>query len=145
MFSDGAEKGRYLQLASVDESQSYEVDRAEIYYDLRAEKYVLATAGGCSCWDGEYNLDSFATFEALVLALFKEERQYTPSIVGAIDLVVEAKGNLSKIREASENFKRSSRMITLVDIHGKSRNIYEWEVGPKEFEKLEEMLREGDE
>ena len=75
-------------LATVDESESYEVDIAEIW--KTPSGYALLTASGCSCWGGEYETAEFTSLELLAVALLKEDRTYNPSTRGALDLLTDA-------------------------------------------------------
>jgi hypothetical protein len=84
-------------LAEIDESYPYEIDVTEIYRDGRGY-FVLATAAGCSCWDGEYDEETYATYPELVAALnllTAPERTYNPSPVGATDLLAQVQGKMA--------------------------------------------------
>lgn len=81
------------ELAFIDESQPYEVDQTGIYVD-ESGVFVLLTASGCSCWEGEYNEEQFASLEALEISLLNDDRTYNPSLLGAKALVAEARGRL---------------------------------------------------
>lgn len=75
-------------LSTVDESESYETDIAEIWKTQKG--YALLTASGCSCWGGEYDTAEFDSIELLAVALLKEDRTYNPSTRGALDLLTDA-------------------------------------------------------
>ena len=81
--------GTHEDVAEVDESQDYEVDQTQIVYVPHEDKFVLLTASGCSCWDGDWNAEWFDNLDVLFASLIDEradERQYTPSGAGANDL-----------------------------------------------------------
>lgn len=83
-------------LAHVDESEAYEVDQTMIRQD--GDEWILATASGCSCWDGEWAVERFDTLEALFGAIGRDsevERMYNPTFAGveALRAQVEAKLN----------------------------------------------------
>ena len=83
------------ELASFDEADSYEVDMGGIYRDEKAGKFLLVTASGCSCWDGDYDEESYDTFDALTAALIgNDERRYNPSLLAAKEMIAEAKNKL---------------------------------------------------
>lgn len=73
-------------IAKVDESESYEVDSTEIW-KTKDGSYVLITASGCSCWDGDFDREDYKTLELLAVGLFSGERMYTPSLHGALELL----------------------------------------------------------
>lgn len=81
------------ELAFIDESQPYEVDQAGIYVDEDGT-FILLTASGCSCWEGDYNEEQFSSFEALEASLLNEDRTYNPSLSGARELLEEARKSL---------------------------------------------------
>lgn len=61
-------------IATMDESQSpYEIDVA--YIIDNGQKYILATASGCSCWEGDYVIEEYSTLAELEKAL-DNERQW---------------------------------------------------------------------
>jgi hypothetical protein len=96
-------------LADIDESQPYEIDVTEIYQDA-AGNFVLVTASGCSCWDGDYDEETYTTYPELVAALnllTAPERYYNPSPSGAADLLaqVQAKLALPKTNGYSTNYR----------------------------------------
>lgn len=83
-------------LASIDESEPYEVDEAIIGLDQDG-RFVLLTASGCSCWDGDYDEEVFDSLDALEKALIQgdedgnDKYHYNPSLNGARALVAEAR------------------------------------------------------
>lgn len=79
------------QLAFIDESEAYQIDEAGIYFNAETTEFVLLTASGCSCWDGEYDEEVFESLEALEASLLKEDRRYNPSLEGAKKLIAEAR------------------------------------------------------
>lgn len=86
----------YVLLAQVDESESYEIDVAEVYRDTVKNKFVLVTASGCSCWDGQYEAEEYDNLEDIEKYLLSRDDkgyEYNPSLKGAEELVVEAKKN----------------------------------------------------
>jgi hypothetical protein len=82
-----------VQLAEIDESERYEIDTTDICYDPDTKEFVLLTASGCSCWDGEYEEQRFGTFKALEDSLLGngDDRRYNPSLKGAEQLLQEAR------------------------------------------------------
>lgn len=83
-------------LAAIDESESYEVDITEIYLDPKTGKFFLATASGCSCWGGEYDVEEFISLDKLGDSIFKSEnpeRHYNPSFKAAEQLLAQARTN----------------------------------------------------
>lgn len=97
----------YEELAVLDESADYEVDVTEIWYDPRAREFLLLTATGCSCWDGEYNEERFKSLDELERSLLKDERTYQPSFRGVETLIEQAK----------DAFKRSNR-DQIIEVNG---------------------------
>lgn len=81
------------ELAFVDEADSYEVDQTGIYVDENGT-FVLLTASGCSCWEGDYDEEQFESLDALENALINGDRTYNPSLNGARQLVAEARNRL---------------------------------------------------
>jgi hypothetical protein len=81
-------------LAELDESADYEVDVTRIYRD--GITFVLATASGCSCWDGDYSVESFNSLDALKesLGVNGKERDFNPSFKGVEALLKEAQETL---------------------------------------------------
>jgi hypothetical protein len=81
-------------LAEIDESEAYEVDITEIY--RHGDKFILATASGCSCWSGEYDVEEFTSLDALADAIGIEgpDRRYQPSLKAAADLIAQARAAL---------------------------------------------------
>lgn len=86
-------------MAYIDESAPYEIDQTAILTE--DNKWVLATASGCSCWGGEWELSRFADLESLFAAIGPTTEasgythQYNPSFAGveALRAQVEAKLN----------------------------------------------------
>lgn len=84
-------------LANIDESMPYEVDQTRILLDKTTGEFVLQTASGCSCWDGDYDEERFPTLDALAENLMgKGQPRYNPSLVGAAQLIEEARNTLVK-------------------------------------------------
>jgi hypothetical protein len=71
-------------IAEVDESESYEVDQSRIYKS--SDGFVLATASGCSCWGGDWEVEHFAELDALYMSIKLDDRQYNPSWKAADEL-----------------------------------------------------------
>ena len=87
-------------LAEHDESASYEIDVTEIYLDGRGN-FVLATAVGCSCWDGDYDEETYTTYPELAAALnllTAPDRTYNPSLDGAEDLLAQVRAKLASLK-----------------------------------------------
>lgn len=82
-------KDEIIPVASIDESEDYEVDITEIYFDKTTKGFLLVTASGCSCWDGEYDEERYVSFEALKSALLDDgpKRRYNPTWSGGQDLL----------------------------------------------------------
>lgn len=81
-------------LAEDDRSESYDVDITAIYRD--GDKFLLATASGCSCWDGDYDVETFDSLDALAesISITGDDRRYNPSPATAVDLVATARAAL---------------------------------------------------
>lgn len=81
------------ELAFLDSSADYEVDYVGIYTDGKLFYYI--SASGCSCWDGDYDEESFEDFESLRRFVLGEDLpRYNPSLNGARALIEEAERNL---------------------------------------------------
>lgn len=91
-----------IELGILDESADYEVDITEIHYDPIKREFVLLTASGCSCWDGDYSEERFSTPKELLKSLLKEDRKYNPSFKGAKYLIAEAKSTYKELRKAGK-------------------------------------------
>lgn len=91
--------GEWELLAELDQSEPYEVDITAIYRG--AGKIILATASGCSCWDGEYDIEYFDTIDELAasVAVTGDDRRYNPSPKAAAELVAEARAVLANREE----------------------------------------------
>lgn len=92
-----------IELAVIDESASYEVDIIEIHYDPKSKEYVLLTASGCSCWDGDYTEERFKTMKELESKIVNEERKYNPSLMGAKQLVADARKAKRSLKHETNN------------------------------------------
>ena len=68
-----------VELASYDESASYEVDMGGIYWNPSTKKYCFITASGCSCWDGQYEENQYDKLSELLVAEQVEQTAYAPS------------------------------------------------------------------
>lgn len=74
------------EVASIDESEPYEVDQTKILYAEDTDTFWLATASGCSCWEGEWQAERFDNLDQLIQSLRQDYRQYNPSYNGVDDL-----------------------------------------------------------
>lgn len=75
-------------IAFIDESADYEIDQTAI---LREDGgFLLATASGCSCWSGEWHVERYNTLDDLFASLQATDRRYGPTLMGIIDLMVQA-------------------------------------------------------
>jgi hypothetical protein len=84
------------ELASIDESADYEIDISVVGYDVIQRKFVLLTASGCSCWDGDYEEECFDTFDAVKNSLRTDtRRRFTPSLRGAEELIQDAERTIA--------------------------------------------------
>lgn len=93
----------YKLLASVDESESYSIDQAAIYLTPEG-KFAFATASGCSCWAGDWNVSDFDSLGEIEALYAKEDisRYYNPTF----------KGFQSLMSEAREAFNASGQQAT---------------------------------
>jgi hypothetical protein len=82
-----------ILVAELDESQSYEVDITKIYFNTEINKWVLAIASGCSCWEGDYEVEEFDTLAELGQSMIQDDRQYNPSFRGANELLQQAQSS----------------------------------------------------
>lgn len=82
-------------IADIDESEPYEVDVSEIWRKPDGT-FVLVTASGCSCWEGDYETQEFESLDDLENMVLYREGQwiYNPSPAGAKALVQKAYENL---------------------------------------------------
>lgn len=79
-----AQDNGWTFLAAIDEGAAYEVDQTAIFAD--GDEWILATASGCSCWAGEWDVERYDSLEALFTAIgpkSESARQYNPSFAGA--------------------------------------------------------------
>ena len=91
-----------VELASVDESEGYDVDQAVIAYEPGTAQFVLARASGCSCWDGEWEEEKFDSLPSLAASLVAREHRYTPSLKGSMQLIEQAIEKWPEVRKAHE-------------------------------------------
>jgi hypothetical protein len=78
-----------LAIASIDEADSYEVDQTTILRDAHDGMFILATASGCSCWDGIWELTKYDSLTLLledIGAGGDSDRLYNPSFAGIVAL-----------------------------------------------------------
>lgn len=91
---DGAEL-----VAEINENELYEVDQTRIYAD-KDGTFVLATASGCSCWDGKWYASRYDTVEELLTDIGPsgeaDNGGYNPSFKGVEDLTAQVKAWQSK-------------------------------------------------
>ena len=80
----------WVVIADVDYSQAYEVDQSRIYWLPATGTLALATAEGCSCWDGEWEVERFGTLDALIDSIRTKDRTYNPSFKRADELKASA-------------------------------------------------------
>lgn len=81
-------------IAEIDESADYEVDQTTILAE-EAGTFLLATASGCSCWAGEWDVVRYDTVEELLADIGptgESDNLYNPSFEGvkALEAQVEA-------------------------------------------------------
>lgn len=77
-----------VEIAAIDESESYEVDQTSILVDADGT-FILAVASGCSCWEGDWELTRFTTVEELLDDIGpagKGDYSYNPSFAGVKEL-----------------------------------------------------------
>lgn len=85
------------QLAVVDESEDYEVDRAAIYVHEDG-RFMWRTATGCSCWDGEWDETFFGGFDLLVLHILGDNGdRRNPSLDGAATMIDAAEAKMREL------------------------------------------------
>jgi len=83
-------------LSELDESEAYEVDYTLIGYDKKKGKFVLVTASGCSCWDGDCQVEYFDTLAEMhkSLGVHGPDRDFQPSLMGVERAMKEALQNM---------------------------------------------------
>lgn len=91
-----AVESEVTQLAFLDESYPYEVDQCLIGLDKSTGKFVLMTATGCSCWDGDATVEYFDSIDEIESSLINKDRTYNPSLLGAERLIREAREAYAK-------------------------------------------------
>lgn len=78
------------QIAFIDESESYEVDQTAIYSDKETGTFVFATASGCSCWDGDWDVTTGLSlgevFDLIGVDGEESGHRWNPSFEGAKSL-----------------------------------------------------------
>lgn len=91
----------HTQLASIDESEPYEVDQTVVLYDEDSGDFLLASATGCSCWPdrGGFSVERFPEFQDLAVSLFAdaEERDFASTTCGSEKLIYDAQLELLRI------------------------------------------------
>lgn len=88
-------------IAETDESEPYTVDRAEVWLHEDGS-FILATASGCSCWEGDWNEEAYVNYADLeaALSLWGTERTYNPSPAGSSDLLAQVRAWAAKGSDA---------------------------------------------
>ncbi len=84
----------WQMLADVDWSEPYEVDQSRIY--ATPGGYALATATGCSCWEGDWSVELFDGIADLFTSIREDERTWGISSRRADDLMKAVKKTLSR-------------------------------------------------
>ena len=92
-----ARRHELKELAFLDSSEGYEVDMTGIYYDSNTKDFVILTASGCCCWNGEGEETHHATLDDVEKELIGiNTRQYNPTLTGAEHLITEARKSWSE-------------------------------------------------
>jgi hypothetical protein len=82
--------GRATTIASIDEGEPYETDQTDILVETEGT-FLLATASGCSCWDGDWYVTRYDTVEELLEDIgpqgSADNGGYNPSFKGVEDLL----------------------------------------------------------
>ena len=101
MWRDEIDKS--IVLSEVDESAPYEVDQAAIILNKETGKFGFIQASGCSCWDGDGEVEYFDDLDKLDEYISKgidEEKDsstYYISINGCKQLIAEAKDKFRQL------------------------------------------------
>lgn len=103
MWDDRVEQLK--KLAFIDESERYKVDQTGIFYDPLTTKFVLLTATGCSCWDGEYDEERFDSLDSLETSLITDSRDHNPTLMGVRVLMAEARLEWAKCEHTFKDLK----------------------------------------
>ena len=80
-------------IAEIDESEPYEVDQTLIFFDKNRELFLLVTASGCSCWDGDCEIEEYNSLDDISAQLSgRDDRGFVhnPSPKGLEALLAEA-------------------------------------------------------
>ena len=96
------------ELAYIDEADDYEVDRCGIYFDPVANDFVVLTASGCSCWDGEAFEAHFPSLLAIEEGLQGRKASYNPSLKGIETLLTGARTTYAQLTKGQTRIKRDS-------------------------------------
>jgi hypothetical protein len=75
-------------IADVNEADSYEVDEASVFA-IDDGTFILRTASGCSCWDGEYYGTRYDSLDELFTDIGpkgQSDYSYNPTFAGAEEL-----------------------------------------------------------
>lgn len=95
-FHDPETEGLEL-LATCDESEDYNIDETQILWDKKTREYVVRSASGCSCWEGEFDETRFRSMKKVAVHLLGPgQARYNPSLLGAKKLIEEAKAAAQK-------------------------------------------------
>jgi hypothetical protein len=93
-------KAELIELAFYDDSESYSTDEGGIYLCPKTMKLIFLSASGCSCWDGDYEEDSFDSLLDVEIALLKggengeDLYKFHPSLARCKEMLEEAKKKL---------------------------------------------------
>ena len=77
------------KIAYMDESEGYDVDQTAIYKTPTG--FALATASGCSCWNGDWEAEEFENLDLLYQSMRLDDRAYNPSWMAAEGLILSAR------------------------------------------------------
>lgn len=76
-------------LVDKDWSEPYEVDQAKILQAADGT-FLYATASGCSCWEGDWQYEQYATFNDMATGIRWYDRQYNAGWTRTDDMLAEA-------------------------------------------------------
>ena len=78
-------------IADLDESEPYEIDQTRIY--LKDDGgFAVARASGCSCWEGDWETEDFASLDDIEGSVLRDDLYvWNPSLKGARALVSQAR------------------------------------------------------
>lgn len=89
----------WVELGTIDEADAYEVDETHVLYHPERQVFLVRSASGCSCWDGNYVQAEFPTLEAVEndLAGPAKPERYNPSLKGVEQLMAESRAAFEKV------------------------------------------------